>query len=55
MFLKKQIERLEQGLDSEVIEEDEVDAESSSLQWTERYSAWEETVNSHSRFIQKSL
>jgi sacsin len=50
VFLKKQIERLEQGLDPEEKEEDEVDAESSSPQWRERYSSWEETVNSHSRY-----
>ena len=50
VFLRKQIERLEQGLDPEVIEEDEVDAESSSPQWKERYSTWEETVNSHVRY-----
>ena len=49
VFLKKQIERLEQGLDPEDIDEDEVDAMSPSSQWRKRYRAWDETADSHTR------
>ena len=49
VFLKKQIERLEQGLDPEDIDEDEVDAVSPSSQWRECYRAWDETADSHTR------
>ena len=49
-FLKRQIERLEQGLDPEEVDEDEVDAVSPSPQWSERYRAWNETASTHTTY-----
>jgi sacsin len=50
-FLKKQIERLEQGLEPEEEEEsgEEEEVFSPSSQWGQRYSAWDNTARSHTR------
>ena len=49
-FLKRQIERLEQGLDPEEVGENEIDEVSPSPQWRERYRAWNETASTHTTY-----